>query len=55
MLRIAGVDLILGIDWMMQQDAKVKCEGKVMELTSPSGDRFKVEVKVQKQKTTIVN
>jgi len=54
-LRTTGVDLILGTDWMMQQDAKIKCEGKVMELTSPTGDRFKVEVKVQKQKTTIVN
>ena len=53
MLRTAGVDLILGTDWMMQQDAKIKCEGKVMELTSPTGDRLKVEV--QKQKTAIVN
>jgi len=32
-LRTAGVDLILGTDWMMQQDAKIECEGKVMELT----------------------
>jgi len=37
-LRTAGVDLILGTDWMMQQDAKIECEGKVMELTSPTGD-----------------
>ena len=37
-LRTAGVDLILGTDWMMQQDAKIKCEGKVMELTSPTED-----------------
>jgi len=37
-LRIAGVDLILRTDWMMKQDAKIKCEGKVMELTSPTGD-----------------
>jgi len=45
-LRTAGIDLILGIDWMMQQDAKINCEGKVMEITSPTGDRLKVEVKV---------
>jgi len=38
---------------MMQQDTKIRCEGKVMELTSPTGDRLKVEV--QKQKTAIVN
>jgi len=38
---------------MKQQDAKFKCEGKVMELTSPTGDRLKVEV--QKQKAAIVN
>jgi len=30
-LRTVGVDLILGTNWMMQQDAKIKCEGKVME------------------------
>ena len=52
-LSTPGVDLILGTDWMMQQDAKIKCEGKVMELTSPTGDQLKVEV--QKQKTAIVN
>ena len=55
MLRTARVDLILGTDWMMQQGAKIKCEGKVMELTSPTGDRLKVEVKVHEQKIAIVN
>ena len=54
-LRIAGVHLILGTDWMMQQDAKIKCEGKVMKLTSLTGDRLNVEVEVQEQKTAIVN
>jgi len=39
----------------MQEDAKIECEGKVMELTSPIGDRLKVEVKVQKQKTATTN
>jgi len=40
---------------MMQQNAKIKCEGKVMELISPTGDRLKVGVKGQKQKTAIVD
>jgi len=55
LLRTAGVDLILGMDWMMQQDVKIKCEGKVMELTSPTGDLLNVKVKVHKQKIAIVN
>jgi hypothetical protein len=45
-LRIAGIDLILGMDWMMQQEARIQCKEKEVELTSPVGDRIKVEVVV---------
>jgi hypothetical protein len=54
-LRTAGIDLILGMDWMMQQEAKIQCKEKTVELTSPMGDRIKVEVVVQKHQTAIVN
>jgi hypothetical protein len=54
-LRTARIDLILGMDWMMQQEAKIQCKEKAVELTSPMGDRIKVEVVVQKQQTAIVN
>jgi hypothetical protein len=54
-LRTAGIDLILGMDWMMQQQAEIQCKGKSVVLTTPKGDRIKVEVKVQKQETATVN
>jgi hypothetical protein len=54
-LRTAGIDLILGMDWMMQQKAMIQCKEKAVELTSPTGDRIKVEVVVQKQQTATVN
>jgi hypothetical protein len=39
----------------MQQEAKIQCKEKEVELTSPMGDRIKVEVVVHKQQTAIVN
>jgi hypothetical protein len=47
-LRTARIDLILGMDWMMQQQAEIRCKGKSVVLTTPKGDRIKVDVKVQK-------
>jgi hypothetical protein len=54
-LRTAGIDLILGMNWMMQQKAIIQCKEKAVELMSPTGDRIKVEVVVQKQQTATVN
>jgi hypothetical protein len=45
-LRTAGIDLILGMDWMMQQQAEIKCKEKAVVLTTPKEDRIRVEVKV---------
>jgi hypothetical protein len=45
-LRIARIDLILGMDWMMQQKVVIQCKEKVTELTSPTRDQLKVEVMV---------
>jgi hypothetical protein len=50
-LRTAGIDLILGMDWMIQQQAEIQCKGKLVVLTTPKGDRIRVDVKVQKQET----
>jgi hypothetical protein len=54
-LRTAGIDLILGMDWMMQQEARIQCKEKAVELTSPLGYSIKVEVVVQKQQIATVN
>jgi hypothetical protein len=54
-LRTAGIDLILRIDWMMQQQAEIQCKGKSVVLTTPKGDRIRVDMKVQKQETATVN
>jgi hypothetical protein len=48
-LRTAVIDLILGMDWMMQQQAVIQCKEKSVVLTTPKGDRISVEVIVQKQ------
>jgi hypothetical protein len=36
------------MDWMMQQEAEIQCKGKSVVLTTPKGDRIRVDVKVQK-------
>jgi hypothetical protein len=54
-LRTAGIDLILGMDWMMQQQAEIQCKEKSVVLTTPKEDRIRVDVKVQKQETATVN
>jgi hypothetical protein len=40
---------------MMQQQAEIQCKGKLVVLTTPKGDRIRVDVKVQKQETATVN
>jgi hypothetical protein len=40
---------------MMQQEAEIQCKGKSVVLTTPKGDRIRVDVKVQKQETATVN
>ena len=47
MLRIAGIDLILGMDWMKQHRAVIQCQEKFVVVTSPNEDRIYVEVVVQ--------
>jgi hypothetical protein len=54
-LRTPGIDLILGMDWMMQQQVVIQCKEKSVVLTTLKGDRISVEVIVQKQQTATVN
>jgi hypothetical protein len=54
-LRTDGIDLILGLDWMKQNQAVIQCKEKAVALTTPKGDRVSVEIVVQKPQTATVN
>jgi hypothetical protein len=54
-LRTAGIDLILGLDWMKQNQTVIQCKEKAVALTTLKGDRISVEIVVQKQQTATVN
>ena len=45
-LRTCGIDVIMGMDWMMQQKAVIQCQEKVVVMTAPNGDRISVDVVV---------
>ena len=45
-LRTSGID-VLGMDWMMQQQAVIQCQEKVVVVTTPNGERISVDVVVQ--------
>ena len=44
MLRTSGIDVILGMDWMMQQQKVIQCKEKVVVVTAPNGERISVEL-----------
>ena len=46
-LRALGIDVILGMDWMMQQQAVIQCKDKVVVVTTPNGERISVDVVIQ--------
>jgi hypothetical protein len=54
-LRTAEIDLILGMDWMKQNQVVIQCKEKAVALTTPMGDQISVEVIVQKQQIATVN
>ena len=54
-LRTMGIDLILGMDWMMQQQVVIQCKEKAIALTTPKGDIISVDVVVQAQPIATVN
>ena len=55
MLRTSGIDVILGMDWMMQQRAVIQCQEKAVVATAPNGDRICVDVVVQAPPTATMN
>ena len=54
-LRTSSIDVILGIEWMMQQQAVIQCKEKVVVVIAPNGERISVDVVVQAQPTATVN
>ena len=54
-LRASGIDVILGMDWMKQQQAVIQCKEKVVVVTAPNGERINVDVVIQAQPTATVN
>jgi hypothetical protein len=54
-LRTSGIDVILGMDWMMQNQAEIQCQQKVVVVNAPNGEKISVNVAVQKQPTALVN
>ena len=46
-LRTSSIDVILGMDWMMQQQAVIQCKEKVVVVTAPNGERISVDVVIQ--------
>ena len=55
MLRASSIDVIMGMDWMKQQQAVIQCQEEVVVVTAPNGDRISVDVVVQAQLTATVN
>ena len=43
-LGASGIDVILGMDWMMQQQAVIQCKEKEVVVTAPNGERIRVDV-----------
>jgi hypothetical protein len=54
-LRTSGIDVILGMDWMKQNQAVIQCQQKVVVVNAPNGEKISVDVAVQKQPTALVN
>jgi hypothetical protein len=54
-IRTAGIDVILGLDWMKKNKAVIQCEEKVLVLTTTKGDKVSVDVVMQPPPTMIVN
>ena len=43
-MRTSGIDVILGLDWMKKYTTEIKCEEKVVVVTTPKGERISVDV-----------
>jgi hypothetical protein len=54
-LRTSGIDVILGMDWMKQNQAVIQCQQKVVVVNARNGEKISVDVAVQKQPAAFVN
>jgi hypothetical protein len=45
-LEESSIDLILGMSWIRKVKAVIQCGRGTIELTSPKGERFEVEIAV---------
>jgi predicted aspartyl protease len=45
-LETSSIDLILGMSWLRKAKAIIQCGRGTVELTSPKGERFQVEIAV---------
>jgi hypothetical protein len=45
-LEESSIDLILGMSWLRKAKAVIQCGRGTVELTSPKGERFEVEITV---------
>jgi hypothetical protein len=45
-LEESSIDLILGMSWLRNANANIQCGRGTVELTSPKGERFQVEIAV---------
>jgi hypothetical protein len=45
-LEVSSIDLILGMSWLRKTKAIIQCGRGTLELTSPKGERFQVEIAV---------
>ena len=55
MLRTSDIDVILGMDWMKQQQVVIQGQEKVVVVTATNGDRISVDVVVRAPPTGTVN
>ena len=54
-LRASGIDVILGMDWMMKQQAVIQCKERVVVVTAPNEERIIVDVVVERSSLVLVN
>jgi hypothetical protein len=45
-LRTSGIDVILGMDWMKQNQAVIQCQQKVVVVNAPNEEKISVDVAV---------
>jgi hypothetical protein len=54
-LESSGIDVILGIDYLTKYDGVISCAKRMVTLTSPQGERIKVNVSILATAEEMVN